>query len=574
MIRLFLAAVSAAFLVTGCIVAENNLTGTVGEYQVKISLGGVIESAATRSVESGASTTTGTVKILNGRVFLLNGSTVIASEEFPNTVTTAGGGAKTWTLTATMATNTSVYVVANIPSGVTALNSPVGMTLTQIKDVVADISTQSDYTTVVLANSNYSAKALENVVSPNPENNFAPGTATASIELAPVVSRLELGSVKATGSVITGFKVSGVYLTGYNDKFKFGGTAGGSVVNVALDNLPASPGYGVDLDDFSANASKVAAPTASKVWAYNVAAGSLPKLIIELSDITIANGTVPAGKQYLRVSGYTGGLTSFAVGKVYSIDELTFDETNISFSIDPIVTAVQPTATYSIKEWVPVNTDADIEQNLNVEPSPMGYTEMPLGDRTLLWATSPLTAFQTFAKSNSDPAAYFQWGNDTPVYKTTTTDASLYANIDPSTLVWNPCPTGWRLPQIAELRQAFPNDIQKKWIGADGVWETTYLMTTLKNGTTLETISKITGQKAFEWHNDWCLKYESGSWVTVFGYTNLNHHMFLALGETVASAVESYGSYWGDSIFSPLDPRDWSSLSTRYAYPVRCVRNK
>ena len=70
--------------------------------------------------------------------------------------------------------------------------------------------------------------------------------------------------------------------------------------------------------------------TGNRIWAYNVAAGSRPLLIVRLENVMIGS-TPQAGPLYLMVSSY-GGTTEFKAGKIYRIQTLAFTEENLAIA--------------------------------------------------------------------------------------------------------------------------------------------------------------------------------------------------------------------------------------------------
>jgi uncharacterized protein (TIGR02145 family) len=102
---------------------------------------------------------------------------------------------------------------------------------------------------------------------------------------------------------------------------------------------------------------------------------------------------------------------------------------------------------------------------------------------TIEWAGSNLSGYQTFAESETDYGALFQWGYDNALsYQTSIIDGwhtTAYSGAD-----WNggrgPCPSGWRLPTLAELNNLINLPADNTTAGAgtpDGTW-TSYSWTT------------------------------------------------------------------------------------------------
>ncbi len=192
-----------------------------------------------------------------------------------------------------------------------------------IKRFTSDIWTQQDYNHATMANENGSPV---DVVSTGPSSTHV------SVNVSPVISRLELHALEGTGQ-IKGYSVTGVFLTEFYSAYTYGGGSYGSPIS----NTTLATNDGMTGDDMAypaialetAPASGImrAEMTGNRIWAYNIAAKSLPLLIIRLENVMIGS-TLNPGPMYLNVSGY-GGTAEFAAGKIYRIPALRFNEQNL-----------------------------------------------------------------------------------------------------------------------------------------------------------------------------------------------------------------------------------------------------
>lgn len=219
------------------------------------------------------------------------------------------------------------------------------------------------------------------------EDAATPGVATPmDVDLTPVVARLALKEVKAVNPAgtpgnmtITSFTVKGVYLTGFYNKFKFDGTHGAAtdlydfVTEADGTILPAvstaMSGYGAMDEGTWAHSSLAATPSAANSWAYNIAGGSLPKLVIAVTGVnfstapTSMNPITIGGEQvtaqptgatfYLTVSNYTfpedATMSNFEAGNIFKISSLEF--TSEDLGISPSTASVDLTVNVDVVPW-------------------------------------------------------------------------------------------------------------------------------------------------------------------------------------------------------------------------------
>jgi hypothetical protein len=190
------------------------------------------------------------------------------------------------------------------------------------------------------------------------------------------------------GAHITSFTVGGVYVDSYYDSFTMtGGVPAGAVTYEQNQNVTfaqPTPTFGDAGPWVSTNAganpltnpATATPPTAGSVWAYHVAAGSLARFVIHLSEVNYlasedggANYDVPktVTDRYLTVTGYVDATTGNAVaadyvferGMIYKIGAgidgtggIVFDEDDLSLTPNP--EDVEVTVKVNVIDWVPV----------------------------------------------------------------------------------------------------------------------------------------------------------------------------------------------------------------------------
>lgn len=267
-------------------------------------------------------------------------------------------------------TAVSVYVVAYTGSdinlsGITANSS----TLADIKATYAAMSTQTTIANVVLANSSKTGNGK--IIS------STPNTYTAAVEIAPVICRLEIGKICGTGD-ITGFKLEGIYIDGHAVNFNVGGgydktvtdasnniTAG--IYSIGVDNgkLSGYPSTFCDVAQITAikdgsNPKYIAAPSDSKVWAYQLAAGApMPKIIVKLSAVNGGSETkYVTVNSYKNIDNSDAVYTQLVAGTVYKINEISFEVKNTAEV--PNATEKNVSVTVTVKAWDVVNLKPEV----------------------------------------------------------------------------------------------------------------------------------------------------------------------------------------------------------------------
>ncbi len=348
--------------------------------RVSLQIAGLADASHSRAVEAPGSDEDGTIQLSNGHIFVVEPNGSVSHSEALDVVKAKAGTAQV--LSQDVASDSRIYVVGNIPTANTTLRA-----LTSIEDILDEveaISTQSDYKSVALANSDGQPKLITVTAAAEKEQNLTTVEATVTVYIKPLISRVELGKITGNEDIIS-FTVAGVYVDEWASQFTYGGSYDGTVWAQAQSTTFAT-GFMGDETGWASNVTTpataattpaVAAPGSGNVWAYNVPAGNLPRLIIKLTGVTYVKddlSTTDVVETYeepqplfLTVTGYKEGstaITKFVRGNIYSIgggldgDGIVFGPEDTSFTPNPA--NVTLAVTVDIEEWVIVPVSADI----------------------------------------------------------------------------------------------------------------------------------------------------------------------------------------------------------------------
>jgi hypothetical protein len=382
--KLFMAAIAVAMIFSSCNNEEIIDNGTTN-------LTVRIEAATTASRALQAPGTANAINLNSGVIFLIapDGSAT-ATAMVPAQVQGTGQ------VFSSVPSSSRVFVVANATT--TAQTALLAATsFTQIQAILtATLDYQTTlYNNVALSNANGNPAGIT-VVNPT--------TATVNVTISPVITRLELAGVtggtyiemdNATPAVptgnqtrITGFDVIGVFVDSYAPNFTYTGESNGTLIEINQQKIadPAfTPAWGgvQDRSTWTAAGSPlVAAPASPSVWAYNLPATDLPRLIIAVQNVafdvsadngatwTTATGTNYTGIQYITVGGYnvtvppavTPSLaTALNRGVIYQIsaNDMTFTTDNLHGTPNPV--EVNLTVNVTVQNWVLAPTNPILE---------------------------------------------------------------------------------------------------------------------------------------------------------------------------------------------------------------------
>lgn len=372
---------------TGCSNESENIPQTDAQSVViKLDLSG----DKTRAVADPTTATTKELKFKDGYLFFVNEYDIITKrieilpvgyaqpltdDQIKIDLLTASQGHE---IEGVPGSSTKVYMIGNIPSGVTVPTSG------NIKDVQAlpiAVGTQNDAagsTTVSL----YGTGDIKEYETPKPN------AKQAAISVNVIAGRIELGKLTADeDGNIESFKIDGVYINRYCPEMTLDGKAASAAfVNNGDDttNYPqttagtGTPYDGLKLHDWYgtplASTDNEAVPATNKVWAYNLLAPTAkladtdtdgferPRVIIRLSDIKLKNSGASSSAynvpmyltMRLKEASGTEEIASFEPGHVYQIDDVEFDEHNLYNAPEKSVISVGVTVT--LVDWVLVSS--------------------------------------------------------------------------------------------------------------------------------------------------------------------------------------------------------------------------
>lgn len=297
------------------------------------------------------------ITLENGIIFVLNSKGDVTYKEAINTTQITGVGQ---VLAQQVAKTDKVYIVANLTEALTTkLNTAANLTLTKINEELLSIASTvgADYTKATLANSDAQSKAI--IVS------STDATATVSVNISPVYSRIELASVEGsagTDNTLSSFDVMGVYVTDYHMQYTLGGLFGGSIYEQKqsldfsnVDNAMKNEGVWSSAATGTADVYSVI-PEAGKSWVYNSPAGGLPRLIVKLKNIVGEMGGLaldPTNEYYLSLTSYSKSgvaITKMERAKVYRLEKIAFDLNQIAEK--PNEDQVTLTVKVTVVDWV------------------------------------------------------------------------------------------------------------------------------------------------------------------------------------------------------------------------------
>ncbi len=356
-IKIFAMAALAAFALSSC--SEGTKIET-GKTQLKIKISSLKAAPQTRFLDDAG--ITGELELNDGYIFVVDATgNVVHSEAIVlSEVNGVGQTLKENSTPKEFASDSRVYILGNVPSDVTVGNLA---TWADIQAEVSNVTNNTDYTDAALANSD-GALASINIV--------ADGEAEVTVSLTPLYSRMELAKVIG-GEQITGFSIVGVYVDEYYKEFTMTGAYSGTKKEQGKDldfDQVVTEGLG-SLGPWNAvevAGSYEAVADDDKVWAFHMAAGSVPRFTIELNNITyevedpnnegsFVPGTVD-GSRYITVTGYSDAASKlptgvFERGHIYKIGDIEFGLEHLG--ITPNIEAVTITVDVNVIDWVPVN---------------------------------------------------------------------------------------------------------------------------------------------------------------------------------------------------------------------------
>jgi hypothetical protein len=355
----FLAAFAAVVLFASCSNEDTTPVVNNQETTLSISLAGVVSP---RAIEEPGKVATGTIQLDgSGHIYVLNGAGLVDYQEPIKAAAFTVAGQE---LERKVLNSNSIYVIANIPSGLIS----VAATLTDINAVkafAALVSTQADYTYAALSNVDATPVLISSGTTTPITDGFR---VNLRVPVNPTIARLELSAIRTSDDRILSFDVVGVMVDDYYPQFNFGGTfAGTQYKHRSETNLNHYTGTALgqwhsDFNTWSSD-NNIAHPGNGDHWAYNVAAGALPRFIIKIDNIVTDAETIDiVGARFLTVSGYTG-VTVFEKGKIYVVGGAGLEGGGIEFELEDLHPVPNP-------EEVEVIVNVDIvEWTLSTPPA-------------------------------------------------------------------------------------------------------------------------------------------------------------------------------------------------------------
>lgn len=373
----FMTALAVAMLFSAC--SKEEIDDGTRTLTVKV------EAASSRAIQ--APGTTAAITLSTGVIFLIapDGSVDIATAIVPAEVQGAGQ------IFTGVPSSSRVFIVGN-PTIAAQTELLAATSFAAIQAITTDaLSYQSTL---------FSAVALSNADgNPAGISITSPATATVNVSISPVIARLELAGV--TGGIyvemnagtptgnqtrITGFDVIGVFLDSYFPNFTYVGGGQGTLVEINQTQVanpalvPTWPGI-QDRSTWTASGTPlVVTPGTGQVWAYNVPATQLSRLVIAVDNVTYeastdgGTGWAPgtsgnyAGIQYITVGGLNvtlGGNTALATqldrGVIYQIPAsgLVFNTSNLHPNPNPV--DVDLTVNVTIQNWILAPSETILE---------------------------------------------------------------------------------------------------------------------------------------------------------------------------------------------------------------------
>ena len=342
---LLMAIATTAVVFASCkqdIDSDNALGQTLATQELVIKLDLGEESAASRMTTAPGAT--GQLKLNDGHIFVINNTGSVTQHVVLDVA--AATSATGQTLTTPAASDSRIYILGNIPSTLTPGSIS---TYDQLRTTVVNITTagQTDYTKALLANSDGQAVMV---------TSSGTGTATVTVPISPLYSRLELAQVSG-GPNIVSFNVTGVFVDRYYSSFTLTGASSGALTNqTQRSDFTGNIGDTGNWASTGAAGSAVAVAGSGLSWTYHMAADDLPRFIIRLANVVYNDSQgqqhTLEGTRYITVTGYSGNApTKFERGKIYQIATITFNETNAALTPNP--TNVTMNVKTQVVDWVP-----------------------------------------------------------------------------------------------------------------------------------------------------------------------------------------------------------------------------
>lgn len=358
--HLFIASL-AALAVTACSKTDNEGIDTA-EKSVTIKIGDepVTSAVADSLVVDGQKS-----YINNINVYFLRGDVVTNSFYLPSGPDLAAiKSAAGFKFTGINGSASEVYIVANYNSDQSGLTGP--QTLTAVKALTLTMDSQNTSTGTkapwrdVLMSNNPS-------VAGNGQINGAGNASTATVEIAPVVARIEIAKISVNPATLISFDLDGIYINGFYKTVSVdrkGGTFTLNSVVTDYDAANAATRFG-KYGDLKSGAALVQNPGANKCFGYQLAptaTGEMPWIVLKCSNVKAFGQSVanPA-TQFITIKKYKVGVadqTSFVANTVYNIANIELNAGD--FTDVPGEDKKDVTVNVTVTKWSIVNLTPQI----------------------------------------------------------------------------------------------------------------------------------------------------------------------------------------------------------------------
>lgn len=276
------------------------------------------------------------------------------------------------------ANSTNVYMIGNIPDDVDVPTTG-NISVVQALDVSVGTQNHSDGSTKV---SMYGTGAIMDSTNPDHSNNANKKQAALDVEV--IAGRIEMNKLTCSDN-IESYDVEAVYVNCYYPSIALDGSADPTTgVNNEddVDNYPmavsgtGTPYDGLNLHDWHettlGSVTKEVIPATGKAWVYNLLAPTkkvfsddafaLPHIIVRLNNIKLTSDDAAketyADPMYLtmRLKDKDSGkeIASFDSGKIYQIENVEFDETNLYDT--PEKATIDVNVTITLVDWIIVSS--------------------------------------------------------------------------------------------------------------------------------------------------------------------------------------------------------------------------
>ncbi|MEG1607397.1 MAG: hypothetical protein RR329_04145 [Mucinivorans sp.] len=351
---------------------QDEISDSQNDEPISVNLRIGVPGSDSRTVEPPLTSLT-TVNLTSGIVFFITPQgDIVATKDIDVALIATTNGQ---TFTDIRPSASEVYIVGN-QTLITQLDTDLKAckTKTALLAVTSSIDNQQAIPqNIILANT------IDKTGYPNHDGLIKPATANykALVLLAPIFSRIQVADIKTTDPNILSFKFKGIYVDNYYPSYYVSAINGGAGTKLTvgtdgsklgktpymLFDQPAVPV--ADGGDKKVTAAETQVSISDpRVWGYQTTptlagTANTPRLIVVLTDIVLASGSIP-GPKYLTVTGFTDGVSpiaNFEPGKLYNIAPDKFIFSYKDLSDNPNTANLTVTVTVTVKPWQLTNVN-------------------------------------------------------------------------------------------------------------------------------------------------------------------------------------------------------------------------